>query len=204
MNWCYTANSFALLGQTIYRPKNGWTSIYRLELAGRTDVESIASVILNESLRKNIGWEETTKSLLTYLSWILVRRIKRGALKQLSDSESPTITLDPGAWRTVRAALEYCDNNFRRPFSLENVAQSVGYSPNHLSRIFSRYIGRSLFQYVRDLRIAEAKRLLESTAMPVSEISYALGCRDPSQFSHFFRKETGISPKAYRAELGIE
>jgi AraC-like DNA-binding protein len=204
MNWCYTHHSLALLGQTAYTPRGGWCSSTKLELVGQTDVESIAAVVLQELTRRNLGWTETSSSLLNYLSWILVRRIKRGALRQLSPTESPTISTDPDGWRTVRATLEYCDQNFRRPFGLDEVAHAVGYSASYLSRLFSRHVGRSLFRHVRDLRITEAKRLLESTAMKMSEISYALGYGDPTQFSRAFKQETGVSPREYRETVSIE
>jgi len=198
MNWCYTNHSFAFLGQHAYAPQSGWQSSSKLQLVGRTDVESIAAVVLWELTRGNPGWEETTSSLVNYLSWVLVRRIRGGALRHLSPTESPTISTDPDAWRTVRGTLDYCDQNFRRPFSLDEVAHTVGYSASYLSRLFSRHVGCSLFRYVRDLRTAEAKRLLESTGMRMNEISHALGYSDPTQFSRSFKHETGVSPAEYR------
>ena len=204
MNWCYTHHSFAFLGQHIYTPRSGWQSSSKLQLVGRTDVESIAAVVLWELTRGHRGWQETSSSLVNYLSWVLVRRIRGGALRHLGPTESPTISTDPDAWRTVRAALEYCDQNFRRPFGLDEVAHAVGYSASYLSRLFSRHVGRSLFRYVRDLRAEEAKRLLESTEMRMSEISHAIGYSDPTQFSRAFKHETGSSPREYRETVSIE
>ena len=200
MNWCYTNHSYALVGQLRWEPKTGWQprSRWRLELLGRTDVESIAAAVLSEVTRRSLGWQDASNSLLRYLSWILIRRIRFGSLRQLEAGESPTVSTDPEAWRTVQAAVDYCNQNFRRPFSLAEIARAVGYSPSYLSRLFSRHLGRSLFRCVRDLRIREAKRLLRSTATRMKEISHALGYSDPAQFSRSFKRETGASPAEYR------
>lgn len=198
MNWCYTHHSYALLGQRVWEPENGWHSSRRLEFLGRTDVESIAAAVLAEVTRQSLGWQDASNSLLRYLSWILVRRIRLGSPRELESGESPTVSTDPAAWRTVQAALDYCDQNFRRPFSLDEVAHAVGYSASYLSRIFSRHVGLSLFRYIRDLRIREAKRLLESTGMRMKEIAHALGYSDPTQFSRSFKHETDVSPAEYR------
>ena len=198
VNWCYTRHSYALLGQHVWEPATGWQSSRKLEVLGRTDVESIAAAVLAEVSRKSFGWRDASSALLRYLSWILVRRIRLGSLRRLEADESPTVSTDPEAWRIVQATLDYCDQNFRRPFRLEEVAHAVGYSESYLCRLFSRHVGRPLFRCIRDLRIREAKRLLESTGMRMKEISHAVGYSDPTQFSRSFKRETGVSPVEYR------
>lgn len=198
MDWCFTRYSYALLGQTIYTPGEGWRTGIKVELLGRTDVESIAAAVLAELTQRHLGWEEAARSLMNYLSWILLRRLRRGAVRHPATAETPTVAMDPHAWRIVRAALEYCEQNFRHSFRLQEVANAVGYSPNYLSRLVSMHLGGSLFEYVRDLRIAESKRLLQSTNLTIGEVSRSLGYRDPPQFSHSFRRATGQSPTEYR------
>jgi AraC-like DNA-binding protein len=201
MNWCYTDHSFALLGQTSFLPPATWKRGPSVNLLGRTDVESIAAAILGELEQKEWQWERSAHALLDYLCCILVRRLRRGSAVHFSVTEPPAIHADPHTWRVVRSALRFCDANFRRPLRLADVAAAVGYSPSHLSRLVSTHLGRSLSEYLRQLRIQDSKRMLESTDMTITEIARSLGYRDPSHFSHSFTRATGMSPKAYRDRL---
>jgi len=201
MNWCYTDHSFALLGQTRFIPPGTWKRGASVNLVGRTDVESIAAGILGELRQKDWGWERSVRGLLDHLCCILIRRLRRGSAVHLSGSEPPAIHADPRTWQVIRAALRFCDANFRRPLRLREVAGAVGYSPTHLSRLVSRHTGHSLSDYIRQLRIQEGKRMLERTEMSIGEIAQSLGYYDPAHFSRSFARATGASPRAYREQL---
>ena len=60
-------------------------------------------------------------------------------------------------------------------------------------------LSRSPIELVHDRVVQEAKLRLERSARSVQEISYGLGFRDPANFSHFFKRKTGVSPARYRA-----
>jgi len=201
MGWCYTRHSFAMVGQTTYAPGATWKVGPTINLLGRTDVESIAAAVLAELSQKHWGWRPSACGLLKYLSCILIRRLRSGSLVRLRPAESPTVSPDQRTWRLIRSALDFCDENFRRSPRLADIAAAVGYSPSHLSRLMSAHLGRSLSDYIRDLRIQEGKRLLESSELTVAEIAHSLGYADPSYFSHAFARATGVSPKRYRDRL---
>ena len=199
--WVAIDGTVARLDDSIYAPRLTYTVGPRLLLDGNTDIESIAAAIAAELGRRDWGWAQSVHGLLKYLSCILVRRLRRVAAAGLRQTEALTISADPRIWRAMRAALRYCEANFRRPLRLGDVAAAVGYSPDYLGHLFSRYLGSSFSDYLHELRISAAKGLLEKPDMTVSQIGESLGYTDPTNFSHAFTRATGVSPRAYRRRL---
>ncbi|MDR2314245.1 MAG: response regulator [Spirochaetaceae bacterium] len=106
-----------------------------------------------------------------------------------------------GRYRNViLKAREYIDQNFGNPeISLHGAASYVGISPNHLSTVFSQEAGETFIEYLTRVRIDRAKKLLENTAMKSADIACETGFSDPHYFSFIFKKNTGLSPREYRA-----
>jgi AraC family transcriptional regulator len=82
--------------------------------------------------------------------------------------------------------------------SLSELARVVGVHPVTLSRGFRKAYGCSVGAYLRRLRVARAARALTETDDPLAEIALAAGFADQSHFSNVFRRETGLSPSAFR------
>ena len=64
------------------------------------------------------------------------------------------------------------------------------------------YLGCGLAEYIRGQRIHHAQRFLKETALPVTEIAYAVGFSDYSHFSRIFKQYTGLSARTYRKTAG--
>ncbi|MBQ9965399.1 MAG: response regulator [Clostridia bacterium] len=90
------------------------------------------------------------------------------------------------------------DNICLKELSLEMVSKQFGYSLEHFSRKFKKQLGITFHQYLTDLRIAEAKKLLSDSSLSVIAISNKIGFRDPAYFSKVFKQKTGFSPKDWR------
>ncbi len=84
--------------------------------------------------------------------------------------------------------------------SVEALAQMVGLSPFHFSRLFRNSVGLSPYAYYEKLRHQRARELLGSTNLTMSEIALRLGFHDTSQFARSFRRHAGCSPSTYRVE----
>ena len=67
-----------------------------------------------------------------------------------------------------------------------------------LKRRFKIATDSSLIDHLQNLRVEEAKRLLEAAEMPVDEISFDVGYEDPSFFRRLFKRQTGLTPSQYR------
>jgi AraC-like DNA-binding protein len=88
--------------------------------------------------------------------------------------------------------------SFRLRRSIRDYALELGISPDRLHSICQKALKRSPIELVHDRLIQEAKLRLERSARSVQEISEGLGFRDPTNFSHFFKQKTGLSPAKYR------
>jgi len=100
----------------------------------------------------------------------------------------------------IQRAKEYINNHYSdENLSLNEVASFVNISPSHFSAVFSRETGSSFIKYLTDLRLNKAKELLKCSDMSCSEISIAVGYKDPHYFSYLFKKAQNCSPKQYRS-----
>lgn len=97
----------------------------------------------------------------------------------------------------VANAKKYLDKNYQHPVRLEDVANKLQISTFYLSRIFSSQSDFSLFQYLTDVRMNEAKKLLRKNRHIINEISSMVGFESLSYFSKVFKKNVGCSPSQY-------
>jgi len=102
---------------------------------------------------------------------------------------------------SVDSLKRYLEANFTDHIDNASLAGRFGYHVNSLERLFRQSTGTTIRQYVLSLRLAEAKRLLGETGMPISDIARTVGFGNYSYFSDYFRVHVGMSPAAYRKQL---
>lgn len=96
---------------------------------------------------------------------------------------------------------DYIDTHYMENFNLDDLASLFHLSKYHLVREFSRVYGRSPMSYLEDRRIKEAKYLLSSTHLSMTEISSTLGFSSSSYFSQRFHASVAMTPMDYRRSL---
>ena len=94
--------------------------------------------------------------------------------------------------------LDYVHRHFREALTIRSLAEHVHMNPAYLGRSFQRAAGISLRQYINQLRVEEAKRLLLGTDRRIYEIAEELGFSDSSYFIAVFQRETGMRPNGFR------
>lgn len=104
---------------------------------------------------------------------------------------------------SIAVAQDWLHENFHRTFPLEAPARRVGMSMRNFVRRFKQATGDSPLLYLQKLRIAAAKRLLESDQRTMQEIGVAVGYTDVAFFRSLFQRHTGVSPSAYRRQFGV-
>ncbi len=122
-------------------------------------------------------------------------------LKWHGEGELPYTTLvrrNPHADSTVRACEAWLEKHFRRPNTIARVVAASSVPERTLKRRFKTATGLTLIDYVQNLRVEEAKRLLESEAMAVDEISAEVGYEEPAFFRRLFKRRTALTPSQYR------
>lgn len=108
-----------------------------------------------------------------------------------------TGTLAP--WQ-LRRVEEYVRAREGERVRIADLAAEAGISPGHLVRTFKRSTGRTVHQFVEDVRLERARALLSGTTLPLKQVASRLGFGTPSSFSLAFRRATGTTPGRYRRE----
>jgi AraC-like DNA-binding protein len=119
----------------------------------------------------------------------MVASITRAATAGESDHREPS-------W--MRNARDYIHAHFREPVCLDEIARTVGVSPEHLSRTFTRFVGTPVADYARQLRVQWAADELLRGNQSVAEVATRAGYFDQSHFTREFRRRIGSTPAEYR------
>lgn len=101
-------------------------------------------------------------------------------------------------YRRVYRTRDYMLASLDQPLSLTALAAQACLSPNHFLRTFKQIFQQTPHQYLLHQRLVRAAHLLQSTALPVTEISLQVGFESLGSFSWRFRRTFGLSPAQYR------
>jgi transcriptional regulator GlxA family with amidase domain len=103
----------------------------------------------------------------------------------------------------VVAAQRWVASGSAAPDAVERMAASSSLAPRTFKRRFKAATGWTPIAYVQRVRIECAKRLLETTADPIEDISWAVGYRDTVSFRRLFKRVTGLTPGEYRVRFRL-
>jgi two-component system response regulator YesN len=81
---------------------------------------------------------------------------------------------------------------------ITELAKHTPYSYSHLSMLFKKYTGKTIVSHLQELKLIRAKELLRNTDNTISEIIVELNYESLSNFTHTFKKFTGLSPSEFR------
>ena len=98
----------------------------------------------------------------------------------------------------VKSSVVYIWNHLQEPLTLSHLAERQNVSKGYLSAIFKKETGKTLTEFVREARIKNAIRLLQTTNLQVQTVSQYCGILDLQYFCKQFKRVTGKSPKEYR------
>jgi transcriptional regulator GlxA family with amidase domain len=122
-------------------------------------------------------------------------------LKMHEEGQLPYASLlsaSPHADSVVRACEQGLKNDFHTHNTLQKAVAASQVPERTLKRRFKLATGLSLIDYVQNLRIEEAKRLLETTSTAIDEISALVGYENPAFFGRLFKRRSGLTPGQYR------
>ncbi|MGB4659884.1 MAG: response regulator [Mobilitalea sp.] len=92
----------------------------------------------------------------------------------------------------------YMEENFSKDISLDDVSRIVDISPYYFSKLFKEETGENFIEYLTNIRIEKAKKLLQNRDISIKNICADTGYSDPNYFSRIFKKQVGITPTEYR------
>lgn len=101
--------------------------------------------------------------------------------------------------RRVLKIKQYINEHYKENLTLADLSSMVGMSPASFSRFFKQRTGRTLSEYIIDIRLGMAARILVDTTKNISEICYECGFNNLSNFNRIFKAKRGSTPKEFRA-----
>lgn len=143
---------------------------------------SLADTVLREHAEREPNWERVVGNMYR-------------AMEALLDRWEHQINTHPATLR-LRSNIM---TGFRKPgFTITAAERGCGLSKDHLRRSFVKENGMTPMQFLMDIRMEEACRLLRHSGLRIAEVGEAVGIRNPYYFSRLFKTKTGMSPRAYR------
>ena len=133
-----------------------------------------------------------------WLARALVWRLAQvgGRVAQAARAASPAALRGPPLYTRWVVLLE---SHYREHWPVSRYAQTLGLSTERLNRLVRAETGHNAQRLVHARLAREATRQLVHVAAPVSKLAFELGFEDPAYFCRFFKRHTGLSPRAYRA-----
>lgn len=100
--------------------------------------------------------------------------------------------------RRIQRVQHYIEEHYLENIRLQTLSDLVGMTPTSFSRFFKVHTSRNLSDYIIDIRIGHATRLLVDSSRSISEICYDSGFNNVSNFNRIFKRKKGCSPKDFR------
>ena len=100
--------------------------------------------------------------------------------------------------KQILKVKNYINDNYRDEIRLSVLADMAGLSPSAFSRFFKLHTGKKLSEYIIDIRLGYAARMLVDTSDSIAEISFNCGFNNLSNFNRIFKRKKGCTPKEFR------
>ena len=186
----------------------GFRDIYlRTDTLNRTDAPRKKERTVSEPL---ILSDDSCHTMTNLLSILLSRYLIQketdavtetmyNAVLQMIEESAALPPIHPVVSQVIqRIAASYSDPDFQ----VTEALTATGYSKDHLRRCFQQATGMTPHEYLTDIRIRYAKRLL-TQKIPISEAALLCGYYDPDYFCRLFRTQTGMPPTAYQKKHAV-
>ncbi len=163
---------------------------YSMALSGPADFYGGSLAWLNSRLYKEFREIDDVSPLA--IEGLILEIVAEMARRTANHAE-----LDAPRW--LKTAGELLRDQCGETLVFSSIAESVGVHPVHLARVFRRFHGCTLGEYVRRVRIDAATHKLIASDAPLVEVAITCGFSDQSHFSKTFKHATGMTPARYRA-----
>lgn len=103
------------------------------------------------------------------------------------------------AWEAVQSSLNYIEDHLSENIRMETLANAASLSPYYFQRLFGRLVKKSVNDYVRLRRLANASEALKSKEKRIIDVALDYGFSEHANFTRAFKEAYGITPEVYRA-----
>ncbi len=148
--------------------------------------------IIAEEQAGKFGFETRMRNLICQL------------ISELADSVTPlpvnSVCLSTREQEQFNYLLQYLSEHYAENDLMEQALEICSLSYSNFAAKFKRMYGKTFTEYLNHIRVSSARQMLLNSSDPIGLIAEACGYHDPGYFSRIFRRITGVSPLAYRAE----
>lgn len=149
-----------------------------------------ARILSEEDLERLNNGVATILSKGIFSSGEILNRIEAALTRQH--------TLGQATQQIVRQSIPFIHTHFSEALSREDIARHVGISADYLTDCFRQELSITPMIYLRRYRIRQARELLETTNLSMTEVAFEVGFSESAHFSRLFQREVGMTPRAYR------
>jgi AraC family transcriptional regulator len=171
--------------------------------ASRHALNTARTVLLHQALLRSLRRAEMRPLATHELTLELLDDVLGAGRSANGRDRGPAATISPRGRELAEAAKTVLSERYPDPPSLEDLAQTLGCSPFHLCRSFSRTVGLPLRRYLDRLRLRLALDRLAAGEPDLTTLALDLGYADHSHFTNAFRREFGRPPSALRAVTAV-
>jgi AraC-like DNA-binding protein len=161
----------------------------KLNTDGITTFENLLNRQINYIRDDHFGAEVFQKLALTEILFYLLRMRKEGVFQQASSVRDEN-------YKLAKEIMNYVMENLESDLNLDVISNTFYRSRSTINRIFKKYCGTTVIQYITSRRIYHACELLKKN-IPVFSVSESSGFTDYNHFIRTFKRYTGITPKQY-------
>ncbi|WP_105259290.1 helix-turn-helix transcriptional regulator [Pseudoalteromonas sp. T1lg88] len=149
---------------------------------------------LNYTDRGELGWFSTSKHVLKDEQGKIIGTY--GVTRHLQKTSKALSHV-----KAIEAPVEYIRSHFHRHIGIEELAELAHLSVSALERRFKKHLAKTPNQYINEVRLENARKLLVETQLPVSQVAYQCGFAEPSYFSKQFKRLFGDVPSKLRETI---
>ncbi|GGG11264.1 helix-turn-helix transcriptional regulator [Paenibacillus abyssi] len=157
-----------------------------------TEIRALINDLIREFTLKNVGYELIVKSKIFHILGLMFRNYYKLV------EQNPKILNRGPVPEEFRILLKYLESNYVRGICIKDAAAMINISPSHFYRLFKKITGKTLIEYINNLRIYGAETLLVNSDLSISEIAERVGFGSATYFGKVFRESKFISPAKYR------
>ena len=167
---------------------------FNLDAVTRCEVEEILFEALEEYTAKNAGYALVAKALLLKLLVITGRAYSR----DIKGTRTEEILNRYKS--TIFRASQYIESNYSKELGLDAICSEINYSKSYFCYLFKAVTGKTYVEYLNEVRISNACRMLSETDMNIGDISFEVGYKTIANFNKYFKIFTGTTPSKYRLQ----
>lgn len=134
-------------------------------------------------------------SLRKFKMLSLLTRIKEIESKS---KESKKYNISPQLAEKLDKVILFIEQNYFQIVSREELADTVGVTPNYLSSLFNIYTGKKINEFINDIRLEHASKKIKESKLSITDIAFSSGFESLTTFNRLFKKKFNSSPKKYR------